>query len=40
MLFEIYKGNQAHITFNRPQIMNAFTFDMYFSFVECIEKAN
>ena len=36
ILFEIHKENQAHITFNRPKIMNAFSFDMYFSFVECI----
>lgn len=40
MLFEIYKENQAHITFNRPKIMNAFSLDMYFTFLEYIQKAN
>lgn len=39
MLFQV-NNNQAHIIFNRPKIMNAFSSDMYTSFVEFIEKAN
>lgn len=40
ILFEIHKGNQAHIIFNRPKLMNAFSFDMYFLFTSYIQKAN
>ena len=40
ILFEIVNKNQAHIIFNRPSRMNAFSFEMYETFTEYIEKAN
>ena len=36
ILYEIHKKNQGHIILNRPKMMNAFTFDMYFTFNDFI----
>lgn len=36
ILFEVHQNNQAHIIFNRPKIMNAFSTDMYIIFTEFI----
>lgn len=40
MLFEVVNNTQAHIIYNRPKLMNAFSFDMYFTFCQFISKAN
>ena len=40
ILCTVEKENQMHITLNRPKQMNSFSFDMYFTLRDCLEKAN
>ena len=40
VLCSVVQENQMHITFNRPKTMNSISLDMFFTFMEYINKAN
>ena len=40
VLCEVVKENQMHSTFNRPQMMNSISLDMFFTLEEYVKKAN